>query len=199
MSWQQLVSMSPGPQQIQRTIQETGKLHALCISLANRGEFLKCFLCADTSCGVSSNKGNSQLEQNPQDLLNNNVALPRDANSTDKNKTTVEYHEENGANQEHKQDNILSSELAPLFIPVVVTVEKGDHKVLASQWCPDSQNKIEFGEVFNKLRYLNDYLRNTSAREVIVASLDISCLATTLDQLHDHFLKCVEESMISKE
>lgn len=148
---------------------------------------------------MSSNKHNNESLQSTQDLFRGNLIPAKQANSSESHQVSPEECVKSDRPQHITHPSVAGSDLEPLFIPVVVTMSKGDHRVLACQWYSESQNKCEFGEIFNKLRYLNDYLRTTSPNGVIVASLDISCLATTLDQLHDHFLKCVEGAMESRQ
>lgn len=92
---------------------------------------------------------------------------------------------------------VIPAELEPIFIPVVVTMNQGDHQLLSRQWCSDSHRDsgLDFQSIFQQVKLLDRYIQKTACKGVAAVSVDISSPSSALDYLHDHFLDCVEVAM----
>ncbi|GMH37956.1 hypothetical protein BSKO_05840 [Bryopsis sp. KO-2023] len=91
-----------------------------------------------------------------------------------------------------------TTELQPLFIPIIVSMDKADHQVVVHQWSLDvcKENGLRFDDVFRRVRGMDKYMRETSCEGVTVVKADLAGFSQALDSLHDHFLDCVEVAMM---
>lgn len=84
----------------------------------------------------------------------------------------------------------------PVFIPLVLSMDLEDYPILAEEWLSlrvssHSNDKQKQQQVLRRLTKLQEFL--VGASEAKVVPTGILHFEDTLDQLHDHILKCVEE------
>lgn len=92
---------------------------------------------------------------------------------------------------------VIHREFEPIFIPVVVTMDQGDHQLLCHQWSSNVHRScgLDFQNIFQQVKLLDRYLQEAVCKGVAAISVDISSPSSALDRLHDHFLDCVEVAM----
>ena len=85
----------------------------------------------------------------------------------------------------------------PVFIPLVLSMDLEDYPILAEDWlsvrvpsCTYDKNKQQ--KVLQRLVKLQEYIVGASEAEVV--SVGILNFEDTLDRLHDHILRCVEQN-----
>lgn len=90
----------------------------------------------------------------------------------------------------------------PLLVPIIIHMDEDDHKFLASQWFarslldPSADASIDFQQSFAQLRLLQEHLCQCQPPPVALLRVGIARMAEVLDTLHDHFLHCIEASMV---
>ena len=90
----------------------------------------------------------------------------------------------------------------PLLVPIIIHMDEDDHKILATQWFsrslpdPSVGVDVDFQQSFARLRLLQEHLCECQPPSVALLRVGIAKLPEALDTLHDHFLHCIEASMV---
>ncbi|KAL0041761.1 hypothetical protein WJX79_003730 [Trebouxia sp. C0005] len=114
------------------------------------------------------------------------------------------------ATQGQEQAQKKKGSPAPVFVPIVVSMDARDHKLLVEEWysrqmavsgqlsdkdVSDKDMTDSANATYSRIRLLQDHLCTYAERNVPVVSINFSNFSDTLDQLHDYLLQCIESAM----